>query len=540
MSNSSNKHPKNRRPVNSIDGVSHAKQPSAHFEGSNFRRPASHRPRRQIDDFSSQQKFRSKNSGIVPTPLNNDFREGKQDGLFDRNVATVQMDGTKRKRKHSRRGRAFKIFAVLTILVLLAGGFLFAKGYINLRKVLDGSGGAAALQQNVDPSLLKGEGDGRINIVVSGRGGPAHEAPDLTDTIIVASIDPLAKEAGLVSIPRDFYVEVPDYGSMKINQVFYTGKYAYLNTHEGTGQEKNKRAEEAGLKLLDDVVAEVLGIPVHYHAIVDFTGFKKAVDTVGGVDLNVPAPLQENMRINGQPYRLDVKRGQQHFDGFEALAYSRSRFTSPRGDFDRSERQRLIILALKEKILSLGTYSNPVKVSGLLDDLGGHIKTNFGVDDIKQMHQISGAIGSGRVISVGLLDAPNNYITTGMVGGLSVVLPSAGLGNYEEVHRYVHSVLIDSFIRQENPSVVVLNGTQTPGAATEKADELKSYGYNVVRIDNASKRNYNRNILIDLKGGENKYTKRYLELRMNTYAVDSLPGESIEPPDADFVIIVGE
>jgi LCP family protein required for cell wall assembly len=536
----SNKHSKKRTPPQSIDGMSYSRRPSVLDSGSGFKQSAPYRRGSTIGNFKAREGFNPADSRLISASPNSNFNRHKNTSLYNKKPSDVQLDGAGRAKKGSKKSKFIKAFAVFAAIMVISGGFLSAKGYLNLRKILDGSGGAAALQQDVDPQLLSGEGDGRINVLISGRGGPAHEAPDLTDTVILASIDPLAKEAGLISIPRDFYVDVPDFGGMKINQVFYTGKTAYLSSNTGNGKERMRQAEEAGMKLLDDVVSDVLGLPVHYHGIVDFTGFKKAVDTVGGVDLDVPSTVIEQMLIEGQPYKLDVKPGQQHFGGFEALAYSRSRYTSPRGDFDRSERQRLIILALKQKIFSADTYSNPVKVGGLLDDLGNHIKTNFSLDDVNRMYQISSAINSGRVISVGLVDPPNNYVTTGDIGGLSVVLPSAGAGNYEEIHNYIRNAIRDSFIRQENPNVLVLNGTRVAGAAKQKAGELKSYGYNVVKIDDAPAQNYSRNVLVDRRNGEDKYTKRYLELRLGTAAVNSLPDSSINPGNADFVIIVGE
>ncbi len=525
-------------PPQSIDGF---RRPSSPAGGSGLRTPPPSFRNRPVGNFGGSEGFRPADSRAISTRAGETFARNKPSSLIGKNLASPQLDGADRThKKKPRRGKFVKGLAVFATIIVLSGGFLGAKGYLNLRKVLSGSGGAVALQQNVDPNLLKGEGDGRINIVVAGRGGPAHEAPDLTDTIIVASIDPLAKEAALVSIPRDLYVNVPDYGGMKINQVFYTGKTAYLTNNAEANGGGIRKAEEEGMKMLDGEVSKVLGIPVHYHAIVDFTGFKKAVDTVDGVDLRVPASVYEDMLIEGKPYTLNVKPGQQHFDGFKALAYTRSRYTSPRGDFDRSERQRLVILALKQKIFSLGTYSNPLKVGNLLDELGDHIKTNFSIDDINQLYQISQVINSGRVISVGLMDAPNNYITTGDIGGLSVVLPVAGAENYSEIQNYVRNVMRDSFIRQENPNIMIINGSQTPDAATQKAIELKSYGYNVTKIDDDYIHKQSRNTLVDLTDGEKKYTKRYLELRLDAAATGGLPDNSINPGNADFVIIVGD
>jgi len=228
-----------------------------------------------------------------------------------------------------------KSFAGLALVLVLAGGFLFAKGYLNLHKVFrGGTEGAAALQENVVPSKLKGEGDGRVNILLVGK----DAAAGLTDTIIIASINPLQKEAALVSIPRDLYVKTGSGGYTKINAVYANARNQVLNGRKTDDQAK--RADDAGFEALENVIEAKIGIPIHYHVMVDFDGFKQAIDTVGGIDINVTDELavQEQMNIDGRWYYLNVQPGQQHFDGFRALAFARSRHTSARGDFSRAER----------------------------------------------------------------------------------------------------------------------------------------------------------------------------------------------------------
>jgi polyisoprenyl-teichoic acid--peptidoglycan teichoic acid transferase len=441
--------------------------------------------------------------------------------------------------RKAKRNKRLKLIAIVVVVLMAVFGFLAAKGYINLRKILGGGGSAAALQQDVDPSKLKVEGDGRINILLLGRGGEGHAGPDLTDTIILVSIDPIAKEAGLVSIPRDMFVEVPGNGSMKINSVFYTGKSYVLNNAASINDHVKQKAEEEGFNLVQSTVEEVLGIPVHYRSVIDFAGFEKAIDTVGGIDFEATERIHEQMLLNGRPYTLDVKKGHQHMDGFEALAYSRSRYSSKRGDFDRSLRQRQIITATKSKVLSAGTYSNPAKISQLLDNFGSHIHTNFNLDDLTRLYDIVNQIDNSKITSIGLADPPNDFITTGNVDGLSVVVPKAGVGNFSEIHHYIRNTLKDSFIKNENASVLVLNGTSKPGLAKEKVDELKSFGYNVIGSENAPSLNYSRTTLVDLRNGSKKYTKHYLERRMKVLSTGSLPDSSIQPGTADFVIILG-
>ena len=216
--------------------------------------------------------------------------------------------------------------------------------------------------QDVDPSLLKGEGDGRINIMVLGKGGAEQkDGPDLTDTIIIASIDPIAHEAALLSVPRDFWIKSPSGGQTKINQVYYDAKNKALNSlpsNQRNSDDAKDKSESAGVQAVEKVINDTLGIPVHYYSMIDFAGFKKAIDTVDGVDIDVNEDMavQENMWINGR-YVLDVKPGKQHFDGMRALAFSRSRKTSSRGDFARSDRQRAVMVGFKDKALNTGTLA---------------------------------------------------------------------------------------------------------------------------------------------------------------------------------------
>lgn len=551
MSELRNKHtPKRSRPNNSVDGFSRPRRNLSPRSGEesanaskvdNFKRPEGFTPQSNNRTVQTGPKP-DKQDALFEEPLLIDKHEAPRTkrrffGLLGRKKPV--LDGDKRKKPMSRRKKIILGVAGFLTVLLLIFGFLVYKGYLNLNKILGGGGGAAALDSNVDPSKLKGEGDGRVNILLLGRGGEGHEGADLTDTMILVSIDPIAKEAALLSVPRDLYVPVQGHGSMKINSTFYTGKSAVLNKTRKPNAETKKQAEEAGFKLVEQTVEKNLGVPVHYRAMVDFAGFEKAVNNVGGIDLNVPTAVKEQMRINGKPYLLNVNPGQQHMDGFKALAYSRSRQTSARGDFDRSERQRLIIIALKQKISKAGTYSNPSKISKLLDTVGGHVQTNFSVNDLARLHDLSRQIDQSKIKSIGLADPPNNYLTTTNLGGQSVVVPRTGNGNFKEIQSYLRNVLKDSFIRNENASISVLNGTTTPGLAGTKGDELKSYGYNITSVANAPTKNYPKTVIVDMRSGSKKYTKNYLEKRFGVTTVTTLPDPSIQPGTADFVIILG-
>lgn len=429
-------------------------------------------------------------------------------------------------RKWSLRG------AAATLAVLVGFGAFW---YIQLHKAFGDKATAAALRTNVDPSLLKGEGDGRVNILLMGRGGDGHDAPDLTDTIMLASIDPVNKKAALLSVPRDLWVNIPNEGDMKLNAAYEVGKYNYLGHISSSNS--NRRAVDAGLALADQTIEKVLGIPIHYNMLVDFQAFKQAVNTVGGVKVDVPEQLYDPTMAweNGWNPVL-AKPGSQIFNGKKALIYVRSRETS--SDFARGERQRLVITALKNRVVTAGTLSNPLKISQLTSAFGNNVRTDLSVSDTMRLMDLLKSIVDSKVKSIGLSDDATSYVTTGNIGGQSVVLPKAGLFDYSAIQKFVRSQLPDGFIVKEGARVTVLNGTNQPGVATHEAEVLKSYGYKVGKVANASA-TYPENILVDLTHGRKKYTKNYLEKRFGVKAVRKLPSQVARPDRADFVIIIG-
>lgn len=449
-------------------------------------------------------------------------------------------DGKPNKRSSKSKKHGFGWWAKRTTLAVLVvvlgvGGLLGLKAYYKLHKVFKGGGTAVALQAHVDPNLLKGEGDGRINILLLGKGGPGHDGPDLTDTMLLASIDPVNKTMALLSIPRDLWVTTPA-GSSKINAVYANAKYKTLakNSHDADGAEAN------GIAAAEGIVGQVLGVPIHYYGMVDFTAFKQAVDTVGGVTINVPEDLVDPTMAweNGWNSVL-ARKGVQNFNGKQALLYVRSRHTSARGDFDRTERQRLLITALEQKILTAGTYTNPLKISQLLSAFGDHVSTDLGTADAVRLMNIMKTIDSSKIGSVGLSDAPNNYVKTGSYAGQSIVQPVAGLTDFSAIQSYVRNTLKDGYLTKENANIAVLNGTSNSAAATNEAAVLRSFGYTVGTVGDAPTHDYAESTLIDLTGGKDPYTKHYLEQRLNVTASTKLPA-NIQPGQAQFVIIVGQ
>lgn len=428
---------------------------------------------------------------------------------------------------------AFRGAAVMMVLVITLGGLLFSQGYFKLHKVFRGT--AAALD-NTNPDLLNGENTGRVNILLLGRGGAGHDAPDLTDTMMVASIDTINHTSSLISLPRDLWVNVPSAGVMKLNAVWETGEFNYLG-RQAPGS-TDPKAVQAGYDLADQAVEDVLGIDVHYNMIVDFHAFQQAVDSVGGVSVDVPSDLVDpTMAWENHNSPVIAKAGVHNFNGDRALRYVRSRETT--SDFSRAQRQRAVLVAIKSKIVSLGTLSNPLKISSLINSFGDNVETDLSFNNAKRLYTLTKDISAADTDSIGLDNSKSPYVTTGNINGQSVVLPKAGLFKYDAIHQFVKLKLKDPFLVREKAKVLVLNGTLIPELATRKAGALKPYGYYIAGVGNTPGGGWSNTVLIDLSHGHKEHTKRSLEQHIGITASTTMPDNTIQTNGADFVIIIG-
>lgn len=423
--------------------------------------------------------------------------------------------------------------AAALLLIIALGGLFFSETYFKVHQVFQGNATASAL--NTNPNLLNGENTGRVNILLLGRGGGNHDGPDLTDSMMIASVDTLNHQVTLLSLPRDLWVNVPGAGVMKINAAWQTGEFKYLG--KIAPGSTDPKAISAGFNLVDQTVNQVLGVNIDYNVIVDFQAFQQAVDTVGGVSVNVPSDLVDpTMAWENKNNPVLAKAGQQTFNGAQALLYVRSRETS--SDFARAQRQRDVLIALKSKIESLGILANPLKLSSLVNTFGNNVATDLSISNAERLYGILSKVNGNSISSLDLDQAPNEYVTTGNVSGQSIVLPKAGLFNYQDIQNFIHQTFKDPYLVKENAKVLVLNGTNTAGLATSLSTKLTAQGVNVIGTANTSSANWPHTLLINLNGHDN-YTNSLLENKLGVKSESSLPDKSISTNGADFVIIIG-
>ncbi|HSX33459.1 MAG TPA: LCP family protein [Candidatus Saccharimonadales bacterium] len=341
-----------------------------------------------------------------------------------------------------------KIFkrSALTLLALflLTGGWVGWKILHNELKIFGWKG----LVSLVQSTKLKGEDTGHVNILLAGNSAddPGHDGANLTDSIMVVSINTRNNTAFMLSVPRDLYVKIPNHGYGKINEVYEDGQADHFNQPGyATG----------GMGLLEEVVSQNLGITLNYYSLVDYAAVRQAVDAVGGITVNIqsddPRGLYDPSPDLNNNYKPLVKlpNGPNTLNGVQALGLARARGDSyysygyALSDFTRAQNQRLILLALKDKATSLSTLANPVKLGDLFDSIGNNVHTDLTLGDVKRLYQLAKNIKDSSITSAGLNDAGGTNLLANYTAsnGASALIPAAGLDDYSDIQTYVDQLL---------------------------------------------------------------------------------------------------
>lgn len=345
---------------------------------------------------------------------------------------------------------------------------------------------------------LQTDEQGNTNILLVGVGGKGHDGTDLTDSIILASID---HEKGLIlmiSIPRDFYVDNEDTGRSRINSVYYYAKDLYGERH--------------GMNVLKDTVSEITGLPIQYYVKIDFNGFVQIVDSLEGVDVLVEESIYDPYYPKDETIYFEtfsLPDGLQHLDGETALKYARSRKTT--SDFDRAKRQQQLLHAIKDRALSLDILTNPGKIKEIYDSVRSSIDTNLTFGEIIELAKIAKDLDKTSTYTAVINDDPTNC--GGLVytpareffGGASVLLPAGN--NYDYIHFFVDNVLNNVSALQEGEEIQIRNGTKTAGLAYEGMTILSRFCLNVVYYSNAKERDLEESTIYYKPGPENEPPK---------------------------------
>ncbi len=453
------------------------------------------------------------------------------------------------KQAHRTHGQKTRRRIIKVILILAAIGILAIGGFLGYRLLV-----AAGLAFNGNPldllqsQPLKQDANGRSNFLVLGTtdDDPTHQGNNLTDTIMVVSVDQKNKNAYMFSLPRDLYV---DYGQLCLS---YKGKInAYFScTNTGT----DEAAEKDRLVNAQKFIGNILGIDIQYGVHVNSVVVRDAVDAVGGVDVDIqgsggaPGILDRNFDggCNFKCYRVKYDNGVHHLDGGQAMYLAMARgdraptYGLARSNFDREQNQQKIIIALKQKATSTGTLTNISAISKLIDAVGNNLRTNIDTKEIRTIMDVANTMKPTDIHTVDFLTSGDTPLfTTGSIAGAgSVVYPAAGVGVYGDIRAFIAKRLSSNPVVRESPVVVVLNGTETNGVARAAADELEKAGFTIDVLDNAPAGSYGKVSIYQLGNQKTASAAKLKQL----YGVELKDGQ---PPLAvsagtDFVVVIGD
>jgi LCP family protein required for cell wall assembly len=319
----------------------------------------------------------------------------------------------------------FRRIAVSICLVVLVAAAIIAiwdaRNISSAEQKMFGTGNIFSL---INSSPLKGADQDRVNVLLVGYSvdDPGHPAANLTDSIIILSLKPSAKTGYMLSVPRDLYADIPNYGYAKINEAYTAG----------------------GIESLKSVITKNFQIPIDYYVLVNYAAVRDSVNALGGITLNVqsqdPRGLFDNniSPVDGGPLKL--ANGPQSLNGQTALNFSRARGDSydsygfAQADFDRTQHQRQVLTAIKDKI-NWKIVLNPTKNGQLLNAAANNLKTDLRSSEARPMFGLFNSVPTAQLKSLSLreLDGVNYLNSYTTIYGQSALVPAAGLNDYSAI-----------------------------------------------------------------------------------------------------------
>ncbi|MFA5777335.1 MAG: LCP family protein [Parcubacteria group bacterium] len=374
----------------------------------------------------------------------------------------------------------FKIatFTALILAFVWGGYFVFKIGSTGKKISIDNESSSVmnnvgSLISSLIPNsrkMLRGEEDGRTNILLLGTAGKGKPGQNLTDTIMMLSIDTKNKKIALLSLPRDFYAKIAD-----------TSFYTKINSIYQYGISRKEYANP-----IKKTVEEITGSPVHYFIVLDFDGFKKIIDDIGGINISVERDIYDP-RYPGPNYSyetFEIKKGLHLMNGETALKYVRERHDDPEGDFGRAKRQQQVMQSTKNKVFSLQTFLNPIALNKLLSDLGENIKTDIGMDEIEGFLDLAKKSDTQNITNA-VVDAwkKESILKVSHIpaGGVQAFVLVPRVGNYSEIQDLTQNIFdLDSIrrrkaeIEKENASVTIINQSNYRNLDSKVKDILEN------------------------------------------------------------------
>ena len=391
----------------------------------------------------------------------------------------------------------------------------------------------------VPPSELPPAWDGasRVNLLVMGLDygdwAADRTGPSRTDSMILLTIDPITKTAGMLSLPRDLWVNIPGFDHGRINTAHALGD--------------SYKLPGGGPALAAKTVENFLGVPVQYYAVISFDAFTRMVDEIGCINIWAFEDLDIDPLGKGNTIHLTKDKGY-CMDGATLLAYARNRKTQG-GDVDRAKRTQQTILALKDAVMDPANFTTLLsKAPALYQELASGIKTNLSFDDAMKLAMLVKDVSTenikSNVINYSMATLASVLSADGKP--MSILVPQPDKIRELRDQMFAESGSIKPMAQgepiqlalDEGASLEVLNGTYTAGLAGTTGDYFKSLGMNVAVVGNPDQIGYPRTVIIDHRG--KPYMTKYLLDLFKTTAASQFQIKFDPASPADVTIILGD
>lgn len=413
------------------------------------------------------------------------------------NFAALKSDeevNLSQRRKQSNTNLGWQIAAMVLGIIFVCGSFFFGyQIYDTVRAAVVALGlpdlgnvesititGSQPVQAQV-PNISAGE---RVNVLVMGIDKrPTEKCPCRTDTMMIATLDPKTSTAGLITIPRDLYVPIPGVGDGRVNQANFYGE---LYKYPGGGPALAKKTIEYNL-----------GRQMHYYVLVDFAGFIKVVDTLGGIDIDVPKAIDDpqypDENFGFRP--IHIPAGRVHMNGDLALVYARVRHND--SDFGRSRRQIQVLMGIRDKALRLDLLP---KLPTLLQSMWGTIQTDMTPQEVLALAVSASKVKTENIKTATIDQSMTIEFITAQ--GADVLWPDrAKIGQLlEQIIPSDTPADLAAQVKKEGAKVLVLNGTNSANLGERTAKYLQAQGYLINAYGNADRFDYSKTVLVDYSG----------------------------------------
>lgn len=367
----------------------------------------------------------------------------------------------------------------------------------------------------------------RINILVLGldrRPDTPPETPSRTDTVFIATVDPFSKTAGILNIPRDLLVEIPDgFGGFFQDRINTAYVYGETNGYGG-----------GGVQLAIDTIEHNFQIPIDHYLVIDFNAFIAFIDQIGGVDIDVPEYVADfafpECEFSCPPAAYEFFPGLQHMDGRTALAYARIREGSD--DLERIERQQLVIRAVAEKAVGLNLLL-PNEALSLYKAFKDAVITDVSDLRILGLAKLAQQIGTERLRMVSLREA---------VSPCYDCTASVLLADWAKVEELKARVFLEGPLQTEQAVIEVQNGTGQPGLAASFAQFLLSRGLlpESIAISDGEYQDYTRIVSLNGKTYTAQKLAEWLGLSEDSIIqADDVEAAPYRGRGVDIVIVLG-